>query len=487
VAAEAAQFQRRPDQAEAELAALADAATSDAERARVALVRFDNAFLRHGQGTDLRAIEDAIAAVSDPYWRDELLTRRSVVNSVYTTPRAALETASDLLQRRPPEPLGIGHLALSYSLARLGRLDDAQRLLTPTAGSRQIPGPDEPWEQWALFSMRAIVHIYSGRFGEAEELLLRAQQQVADHPAAEGAAHVSHRMAVLNLEQGRPASAFRRASESYTLFRNLGRTFATRWPYLSAVQALAMTGQVDRAAETLAAHDALEMHMVPIDNVDLLQARAWMAVATGDLTTARTQLEAAADLGEEIGDLVGAASALHGLARLGRSGRVATAIASRLADLAEQVDGDLVTARAAYASALANRNSEALDKVAADFEDLGALLYAAEANAEAAVLLRHAGKPREAAAAEQKAARLLSHCEGAVTPAVQGIMARVHLTLGELDTARQAAAGRTNKQIANDMHLSVRTVESHLQRVYEKLGISGRHELADALQDHPPA
>jgi DNA-binding CsgD family transcriptional regulator len=74
-----------------------------------------------------------------------------------------------------------------------------------------------------------------------------------------------------------------------------------------------------------------------------------------------------------------------------------------------------------------------------------------------------------------------------VTPAVQGIMARVHLTLGELDTARQAAAGRTNKQIANDMHLSVRTVESHLQRVYEKLGISGRHELADALQDHPPA
>jgi DNA-binding CsgD family transcriptional regulator len=28
-------------------------------------------------------------------------------------------------------------------------------------------------------------------------------------------------------------------------------------------------------------------------------------------------------------------------------------------------------------------------------------------------------------------------------------------------------------------------VESHLQRAYEKLGISGRHELADALRDRP--
>jgi DNA-binding CsgD family transcriptional regulator len=49
----------------------------------------------------------------------------------------------------------------------------------------------------------------------------------------------------------------------------------------------------------------------------------------------------------------------------------------------------------------------------------------------------------------------------------------------------QAAAGRSNKQIAAEMQLSVRTVESHLQRAYEKLGISGRHELADALQDQP--
>jgi DNA-binding CsgD family transcriptional regulator len=61
----------------------------------------------------------------------------------------------------------------------------------------------------------------------------------------------------------------------------------------------------------------------------------------------------------------------------------------------------------------------------------------------------------------------------------------VWLTPGELDAAVQAATGLSNKQIAGHLHVSVRTVETHLQRAYEKLGISGRRELADALRDRP--
>jgi DNA-binding NarL/FixJ family response regulator len=68
---------------------------------------------------------------------------------------------------------------------------------------------------------------------------------------------------------------------------------------------------------------------------------------------------------------------------------------------------------------------------------------------------------------------------------VKTIRARARLTPGELDAAVQAAAGRSNKQIAADSYVSVRTVEGHLQRVYEKLGISNRRELADALHDQP--
>jgi DNA-binding NarL/FixJ family response regulator len=41
----------------------------------------------------------------------------------------------------------------------------------------------------------------------------------------------------------------------------------------------------------------------------------------------------------------------------------------------------------------------------------------------------------------------------------------------------------TSREIAETIVVSTRTVENHLQRVYEKLGVSGRAELADALGD----
>ena len=166
--------------------------------------------------------------------------------------------------------------------------------------------------------------------------------------------------------------------------------------------------------------------------------------------------------------------------------RHARQVAARLAHLATRVDGPLAAARAANANAVAARDINALEKVSQDFEDLGTILYAAEASAEAAVNLRRAGEARRAAAAEQKAARLLVRCEGATTPPARTIIGPCapHSGRGAMPHCRRRRVAR-NKQIAGNMYLSVRTVESHLQRVYEKLGISGRHELADALRDQP--
>ena len=480
VAAEAAHAQGRREQAEHELAGLATDAVSDAERTRVALVRFDNSFFVQGRA-DFRLIDDELESIRDPQWRDELLARRLYVMSFRSGPRAAVDGAREVLQRPHAGPLTAAHVAVSHCLGRLGRLNDAIQLRAPPSGSAAMPSSDAPWEEWSIFVARVGPLTYAGRLAEAEELVTLAYGRIVDTPWAEAKAYVAAWFAVVHLEQGRPMSAFRRASESYTLFQRLGRPYRTRWPTFTAAHALATAGQGRRAAEMLAALDALAFPTSLINETDLIQARAWTAAAGGDLPTARDLLERAADLGEEIGDLIGSAAALHGLARLGRARQVA----ERLAHLANHVEGELVAARSAYASALAGRDCEALAEVSRDFEHLGALLYAAEARAEVAVLLRRAGDARKATSAEHQSARLLARCEGAATPPVRLITAHVRLTPGELDAALKASEGHANKQIAADLHLSVRTVENRLQRVYEKLGVSGRHQLGDALRDLP--
>ena len=44
-----------------------------------------------------------------------------------------------------------------------------------------------------------------------------------------------------------------------------------------------------------------------------------------------------------------------------------------------------------------------------------------------------------------------------------------------------AVSGRTNRDIAQELFVSPKTVENHLGRVYAKLGIGSRRELAGAL------
>lgn len=64
------------------------------------------------------------------------------------------------------------------------------------------------------------------------------------------------------------------------------------------------------------------------------------------------------------------------------------------------------------------------------------------------------------------------------------------LTPQEEQIARLAATGMTNRQIAERLYLSHRTVGAHLYRIFPKLGISSRAALRDALPEQlttPPA
>jgi two-component system NarL family response regulator len=57
-------------------------------------------------------------------------------------------------------------------------------------------------------------------------------------------------------------------------------------------------------------------------------------------------------------------------------------------------------------------------------------------------------------------------------------VARVQLTPRELTTLRLMADGRSNKEIANDLGISERTVKTHLGHLFDKLGVTSRTEAA---------
>nr|WP_239149109.1 AAA family ATPase [Streptomyces sp. SID12501] len=57
------------------------------------------------------------------------------------------------------------------------------------------------------------------------------------------------------------------------------------------------------------------------------------------------------------------------------------------------------------------------------------------------------------------------------------------LTPQEVAVARRVASGLTNRQVARELVISVKTVEYHLGRLYPKLGVDSRHQLASRLAD----
>ncbi|MFC9686564.1 LuxR C-terminal-related transcriptional regulator [Streptomyces sp. NPDC056948] len=139
----------------------------------------------------------------------------------------------------------------------------------------------------------------------------------------------------------------------------------------------------------------------------------------------------------------------------------------------EKVIDRLTGVFARHADALTRADGPALDEVAQELERRGYTLFAAEAHAQAVGAHRD---PRAARHSRTRAVALARRCQGARTPALSG------LVLGEL-TARQrqivtlAAAGLSNRQIAERLTLSIRTVGNHLYSAYARLGASDRGAL----------
>ena len=119
------------------------------------------------------------------------------------------------------------------------------------------------------------------------------------------------------------------------------------------------------------------------------------------------------------------------------------------------------------------------------FAELGFVLLAAEAAAQAAHAHRTAGRAGSAAASASRARAWAQDCEGARTPALALLEGSSDLTPREHEIAALAATGMTSKAIAGELVVSVRTVDNVLRSVYAKLGVSGRGDLTQVAGIRP--
>lgn len=242
--------------------------------------------------------------------------------------------------------------------------------------------------------------------------------------------------------------------------------------------AVALSGDPDGAARALERARQVNDDPVAMEGEWYARAETWVRAAAGDIRGALRCTLAQADRSIQAEKLALAVTALHFAVRLGAAARVV----DRLADLLPPMQGPLPELVGTQARACADGDGPALLKVADGFAALGFLTYAAEAAAQAADAFSAVRGSGDAAArrAAAQATELSRRCQHLDSPALRRLTAP-NLSARERQIASLAAVGRTSQEIADELVLSVRTVENHLQHVYTKLGISGRNELSGLI------
>jgi DNA-binding CsgD family transcriptional regulator len=128
----------------------------------------------------------------------------------------------------------------------------------------------------------------------------------------------------------------------------------------------------------------------------------------------------------------------------------------------------------------------------------GAALEHARALIDLGAALRRAGHRSDSVETLREGLNLAHRCDaGALTalareellaagarPRRDALRGRDALTASELRTARMAAEGRANREIAQALFVGLRTVETHLTHAYQKLEIASRDALPAALNGH---
>ena len=463
---------------------LRELATREGEsRHRWATIRAANLIWMLGRPADAAAVlAELVADTETDAERAERLAVEACVDAVFARcadaerkARAALDSGSltDLFAM-------LASVALVMACGALGHADD----ITPVARAaldRATNSHETSHMRFWFGGVYARACRLTGRLQECHDAASALAVLANDVPGL-AYANLVFLMGSAELMRGNLGVAGTMLREALAGVENHGITTGLRPACTFALSEL-----YSKLGDTAAAVPMLDeaRRGVPSDflfmQTGLAMAAGWTLASGGRLAealdTALTEAAVARDRDQPTHEL----SCLQAALQWG-VGDVLPDIVTRTRELAELLQMPLADAVRDHAAALLAHDGEALLAASHAYESVGDRCTAADAAAQAATVFS-AGQQRGRGSLAVAAAEKLAHeCGGLCTPATRNSTAPVPLTARQREVAELVAVGLSNKEIADRLVTSVRTVEGHLLRACQRLGVTTRGELTRIMR-----
>ncbi|MFJ3380101.1 LuxR C-terminal-related transcriptional regulator [Curtobacterium sp. NPDC090217] len=321
------------------------------------------------------------------------------------------------------------------ALATAGRLDDAMRLGTAALTTATAHIEEAPWSVGELMSVLHQVQVWRG---DMDGLITQVSLN-------RSSPFLKYDFTLELIGAGNLAIGQRRWDDAITAFSAACERYAVAdhggfgaYPWARLAMAYAFSGRAEEANAALEHARATPPRAMRITGDQIATTICWTEAVLGNpagLRHADELMDRAAASGAWMHVLY--AQTLHYSMDM-LNGRDSTASLDRMREAATRVDGPLASAIVEYADAIRSRDRTRI------------------ADAQA-VLATHGM---------------------AVTA---GRAQRPPLTRREYEVAALAAQGLSNRRIAEQLGLSVRTIDAHLSRVFGKWDLHARSELAELL------
>ncbi len=446
-----------------------------------ATVRAANLIWNLANLREAAAILDGLSAAPEtPAQEAERLAVQACIDAASARCQPAAEKARAALAF--PELPGfhamMASLALIMAMGALGQVDElatvAEHALRRATTSFQA--------SHMRFWFGAVYGRACRLTGRIDEFIRTAKQLADSSRDIPGLAYANLALLLGNAElvRGAVAEAVRLVHEAVAGVQKHDVTTGLRpASYFALAEAYAKLGQAaeaDRAA--VAANSAVPPGFLFMHTA-LSLAGGWAMAAGGHLCEAVASAQQAALLARERGQPTHELSCIQAAAQWGDASQ-----AARARELAAALSLPLADAVALHAQALSAGDGERLLEASAKYRNIGDLVAAADAAAQASVAFDESQQHRRGLYAAALARELADECGGLCTPAVR-TPAGLKLSGRQRDVIELVVAGLSNRQIADQLVMSVRTVEGHVYRACQRVGAQSREELASIIRSGP--